>query len=117
VSCFPRPSGRDNSDDPKYVRRQGAHVDRSDIISQLNVIIEDIIDEGPVCLSEATAPADVDGWDSLAHIQLVVAVEKHFDIKFTSGEILVWKNVGEMIDCILTKTSPTYAVTGIGRRD
>jgi len=69
----------------------------------LNVILEEIIDKGPVCLSEATVPTDVDGWDSLTHIQLVVAVEKHFDIKFTSEEILLWKNVGEMIDCILTK--------------
>ena len=78
-------------------------MDRSKIINQLNVILEEIIDKGPVCLSEATVPTDVDGWDSLTHIQLVVAVEKHFDIKFTSEEILLWKNVGEMIDCILTK--------------
>lgn len=78
-------------------------MDRVNVINQLNGIFEEIIDEGPVCLSEATVPADVDGWDSLAHIQLVVAVEKHFDVKFTSEEILLWKNVGEMIDCILTK--------------
>jgi acyl carrier protein len=78
-------------------------VDRLNIIDQLNVIFEEIIDQGPVCLSEATVPTDLDGWDSLTNIQLVVAVEEHFDIKFTSEEILLWKNVGEMIDCILTK--------------
>ena len=80
-------------------------MDRLNILNQLHVIFEEIIDAGPVCLSEATVPTDVDGWDSLNHIQLVVAVEKHFDIKFSSEEILVWKNIGEMIDCILTKVS------------
>lgn len=78
-------------------------MDRLNIINQLNVIFEEIIDNGPVCLSEATVPTDVEGWDSLTNIQLVVAVEKHFDTKFTSEEILSWKNVGGMIDCILTK--------------
>ncbi len=78
-------------------------MDRRNVIDQLNGIFEEIIDEGGVNLSEATVPADVDGWDSLAHIQLVVAMEKHFDVKFTSEEILVWKNVGEMVDCILAK--------------
>jgi acyl carrier protein len=82
-------------------------VERLNIINQLKTIFEEIIDKGPVFLSEATVPADVDGWDSLAHIQLVVAVEKHFDIKLTSEEILSWKNVGEMVDCILTKSSPS----------
>ena len=78
-------------------------MDRRNVIDQLNGIFEEIIDEGGVNLSEATVPADVDGWDSLAHIQLVVAMEEHFDVKFTSEEILVWKNVGEMVDCILAK--------------
>lgn len=78
-------------------------MDRRNVMNRLNGILEEIIDEGPVCLSEATVPADVDGWDSLAHIQLVVAMEKHFDAKFTSEEILSWKNVGEMVDSILTK--------------
>lgn len=78
-------------------------MDRSSVTHQLNEIFEEIIDQGPVCLSDATVPADVNGWDSLAHIQLVVAMEERFDVKFTSEEILAWRNVGEMIDCILTK--------------
>ncbi len=74
-----------------------------DIISQLNEIFEDIIDEGPVSLTDTTTTNDVGGWDSLTNIQLIVAIEKRFNIKFTSDEITSWKNVGEMIDCILTK--------------
>lgn len=76
---------------------------RKEIISQLNEIFEDIIDDGPVFLTETSTSNNVDGWDSLAHIQLIVAIEKTYNIKFTSDEISTWKNVGEMIDCILTK--------------
>lgn len=76
---------------------------RTKIIQNLNLIFEDIIDEGPVLLTETTTSKDVDGWDSLTNIQLVVAIEKNYNIKFTSEEILNWENVGAMIDCILTK--------------
>jgi len=76
---------------------------REIIIKELNEIFEDIIDVGTVFLIETSTSKDVDGWDSLTNIQLVVAVEKKYNIKFTSEEIISWKNVGEMIDCILTK--------------
>ena len=78
-------------------------MERKEIISRLNEIFEDIIDEGPVSLSETSTAKDVDGWDSLTNIQLVVAIEKKYNIKFTSEEIISWKNVGEMIDCMLLK--------------
>jgi len=76
---------------------------REEIIRELNEIFEDIIDEGSVSLSETSTSKDVDGWDSLTNIQLVVAIEKKYNIRFTSDEITLWKNVGEMIDCILLK--------------
>jgi acyl carrier protein len=76
---------------------------REEVFIQLNVIFEDIIDEGTVFLSENSTTKDIDGWDSLTNIQLVVAIEKQYDIKFTSDEIISWKNVGEMINCILKK--------------
>lgn len=76
---------------------------REVIIKELNEIFEDVIDEGAVSLSETTTSKDIDEWDSLTNIQLVVAIEKNYNIKFTSEEITSWKNVGEMIDCILTK--------------
>jgi acyl carrier protein len=78
-------------------------VKRNEIISSLNEIFEDIIDEGPVSLSDTSTTYDVDGWDSLTTIQLVVEIESHYNIRFTSEEIIVWKNVGEMIDCIIQR--------------
>ena len=51
-------------------------------------------------LTDETTADDVEEWDSLSHVQLVVALEKTFNIKFTSREILSWDNVGDLVDCI-----------------
>ena len=45
-----------------------------------------------------TAP-DVEGWDSLNHVTLVVTLEEQFDVKFTTREVMGWQNVGQMLDC------------------
>ena len=76
---------------------------RNEVLKEVNAIFIDILDNESIVLTEATHADDVEEWDSLTHIQLVVAVEKHFKIRFTSKEIQSWKNVGEMITCILSK--------------
>ena len=63
----------------------------------------DVLDNDDLVITNETTSNDVDEWDSLTHIQLVVAIEKHFKVKFTSAEIRDWKNVGEMITCIQSK--------------
>ena len=80
-------------------------MDRKEILTELNGIFEDIIDNGRVTLSETSTSNDVEGWDSLAHIQLIVALEKNYNIKFGSDEFLAWKNVGEILDAIQSKKS------------
>ncbi|MCC6370773.1 MAG: acyl carrier protein [Bacteroidia bacterium] len=76
---------------------------KSEIIEQVNKIFVDVLDNDAIVINETTSAADVDEWDSLTHIQLVVAIEKHFKLKFTSAEIRDWKNVGEMSDTILQR--------------
>lgn len=76
---------------------------RQEILSQVEGIFHDILDDETIVLTDSSTANDIEDWDSLTHIQLIVAIEKHFRIKFTSREILSWNNVGEMIDCIAGK--------------
>ena len=78
-------------------------MDRKDILSQINEIFIDTLDNEDVVIEEVTQAKDLDEWDSLTHIMLVVAIEKNFKIRFSSKEMLSWNNVGEMIDCIQEK--------------
>jgi len=73
------------------------------ILEQLKDIFIDVLENDDIVLTDATKAADIDEWDSLNHIQLVVAVEKHFKIRFTSKEIQSWKNVGELVNSISQK--------------
>ena len=65
----------------------------------LNKIFSDIFDE-PITLFPETTAKDIDGWDSLEHINLIASVEQEFGIKFTMGETTSMKNVGAMVDII-----------------
>ena len=78
-------------------------MDRKDILSQINKIFIDTLDNEEVVIEETTQATDVEEWDSLTHIMLVVTIEKHFKITFDSKEILSWKDVREMMDSIISK--------------
>lgn len=78
-------------------------MEKNQILAEVQEIFREVLDNEEIVLNNATTADDVEEWDSLTHIQLIVAIEKHFKIKFTSKEILSWQNVGEMIDCISTK--------------
>ena len=74
-----------------------------EILEKLTGIFHEELDNEEIVLSRETTAEDIEEWDSLSHIQLIVAIEKAFKIRFTSSEIQSWNNVGEMIDCILSK--------------
>ena len=78
-------------------------MEKSQILDEVQAIFREVLDNEEIVLANETTADDIEEWDSLTHIQLIVAIEKHFKIKFTSKEILSWQNVGEMIDCITTK--------------
>jgi len=78
---------------------------KNEILSQVNAIFRDVLENDAIEIKENTTGDDIEEWDSLTHLQLVVAIEKHFKIRFTSSEIINFNNVGEMCDGILTKLS------------
>ena len=78
-------------------------MERKEIFSKLNEIFIDVLDLDECNLTDETNANDIEEWDSLSHIQLIVAIEKSFGIKFTSLEIMKWRNVGELVDSILSK--------------
>lgn len=74
-----------------------------EIIEKLTTIFREELDNEEITVTRETTADDVEEWDSLSHIQLIVAVEKAFGIRFTSSEIQGWNNVGEMADSIAAK--------------
>jgi acyl carrier protein len=78
-------------------------MERTEIFEKLNEIFVDVMDNDNINLTESTTANDIDEWDSLTQIQLVVAIEKTFGIKFTAAEITSWPDVGAMVDCIQRK--------------
>ncbi len=78
-------------------------MERNDILARVQAVFRDELELDELVLNEETTADDVEEWDSLSHIQLVVAIEKAFGIKFTSREILSWDNVGDLIDSIEKK--------------
>ena len=78
-------------------------MNKDEILKTINDIFIDTLDDETIVLNMETTANDVDEWDSLNHIQLIVAIEKHFKVRFTSHEIQSWKKVGEMVNSIDAK--------------
>jgi acyl carrier protein len=80
-------------------------MDINNILEEINSIFRRELDEDDIEIKYETVAKDVDGWDSLSQIHLVVSIEKHFKIRFTASEIQKFKNVGEMCEVILAKVN------------
>lgn len=76
---------------------------KEEILNHLQPIFQDVFDDEDIAISNESNAEQIEDWDSLAQIRLVVAIEKAFGIKFAFGELAHLKNVGEMIDCIKDK--------------
>jgi acyl carrier protein len=69
----------------------------------LNSIFRQVFDDDSLIVTRATSAKDIEEWDSLSHLNLVMAVEQRFGIKIALGELRSLKNVGEMADLIAKK--------------
>ncbi|OFX67889.1 MAG: acyl carrier protein [Bacteroidetes bacterium GWE2_29_8] len=78
-------------------------MEQIDIINKLNNIFREVMDNEDIVITPESSANDIEEWDSLTHVQLIIAIEKSFNIRFKSSEIRNWKNVGEMIEAIQNK--------------
>ena len=76
---------------------------KQEVLDKLNEIFRDEFDDESIQVTEGTTANDIDGWDSLAHISLLAAIEDEFNMKSTMGEVTGMKNVGEMTDIVLSR--------------
>ncbi len=76
---------------------------REEVYEALNEIFRDVFDDEDITVCDTTTAEDIEDWDSLEHINLTVAIEKRFNIKFTMEEVTTMKNVGAMVDIILER--------------
>ena len=78
-------------------------MDSAAIIKDIQPIFRDVLDIPDLQLTRQSNASNVDGWDSLSHVNLVMAIEKKYKIKIALGELQDLKNVGEMADLIQRK--------------
>ena len=75
----------------------------NEILSNLQVIFRDVFDEDDLIITGKTYADDIEDWDSLAQINLVVAIEKEFSLKFTLAELANLRDVSDMVGLIQAK--------------
>jgi len=73
------------------------------IVEPLNEIFCEVFDDDEIELTPEMTADDVDGWDSLSHVNLIVTIETRFKIRFNQKELLIFKNVGDLMKSIESK--------------
>ncbi len=75
-----------------------------DILKTVNMIFIEVFQDESILLDKTTSSNDIDKWDSLNNMHLVVAIERYFKVKVTLRDIQSWKNVGDLCKWITNKT-------------
>jgi acyl carrier protein len=75
----------------------------SSTLTRLSELFQDVFDDDELEISRETTAANVEGWDSLMHVHLVVAAERAFNVRFSSSEVATLLDVGELVDLIDAK--------------
>jgi|TARA_B100001063_G_C16559684_1_gene450315 acyl carrier protein len=76
---------------------------RQEIFKRVSLIFREVLEDDSLNINEKDGANDIEDWDSLTHIMLIVETEKEFNIKFISSEISNWDNIGDMITAIENK--------------
>jgi acyl carrier protein len=85
------------------VERIAGNMNDAEIYTSLAKIFEDVFDEESIQLTPELTAKDVDGWDSLNHIRLILTVERAFKVKFSTSEIGKLNNVGDLVALIKSR--------------
>lgn len=75
-------------------------MERTQIYARLRKIFEDVFDDNFIAITPELSAKEVDGWDSLTHIRLILTVERSFKIKFSPAEVGKLENVGQLVALI-----------------
>ena len=81
-------------------------MDESELWTNLINVFRLVFDEEDLVIGPTTSAKDIESWDSLSHVQLVVAIEKRFGIRFNLGEVVALENVGQMVNLIKSRIAP-----------
>ena len=76
---------------------------RDEVKERLEQVFREVFDDETIVITDDTSAEDIDAWDSLTHVELIVAVEEEFEMKLSAREIVRLKNVGEFISLIHEK--------------
>ena len=76
---------------------------REEIMEKVNEIFRDVFDDDTLIITDSTNSDDIEDWDSLEHISLIISMEKEFNLKFDIKEVNKLENVGQMVDMIREK--------------
>ncbi len=75
----------------------------NDRMAKINDVFQRVFDDDELKIDRSTSAKDVEGWDSLMHVTLLINIEKAFGVKFKSSEVAALKNVGELVDLLDAK--------------
>jgi len=76
-----------------------------DVLQRVGEVFRDVFDADDLSIDRETTAADVNGWDSLMHVRLMIAIEKAFGVRFSSSEVAGLPNVGALVDLVQRKTA------------
>ncbi len=74
-----------------------------EILAELEPLFREALDCATLVLSPTLTPDDVDAWDSLANLQLIMLIGRHFNLRFTTREVLAWRCVGDIVATLHTR--------------